>query len=294
MPIKLLLVLMQAILLVLAVLCFPLAAQEFPTRKYVDSLENPLGGFWPNSAAKGKNSSLRATVAALRIYKYEGKALPNFVKHRDFMLSCWHENDSGFADFPEGPTDVILTAVGLMGACDGAFLNDHKRTLGKKYLLEKSQSFEEIRMASAFLAEEPLDAKLAASWQKTILPRANKDGTYGSGFSKPRDSASAWVTLLRLQFPLKNDGQLGKDFRMKDGGFGSESSDRSDLETAYRVSRYFYMVKDREMLRNTLGFIEACKNEDGGYGPRPGEKSSLGSTYHAISIKKWADPLFQK
>ena len=294
MPIKSFLFLMQSLVLVLAVLCLPLAAQELPSLKYVDSLENPLGGYWPNLAAKGKNSSLRATVAALRVYKYEGKALPNFVKHRDFMLSCWHEKDLGFADFPGGPTDVILTSVGLMGARDGAFLNDDKRTVGKKYLVEKAQSFEEIRMASAFLADEPLDAKLAASWQKTILPRANKDGTYGSGFSKPRDSASAWVTLLRLQFPLKNDDQLGKDFRMKDGGFGSESSDRSDLETAYRVSRYFHMVKDKEMLRSTLGFIEACQNEDGGYGPRPGEKSSLGSTYHAIIIKKWADSLIHK
>ena len=100
MPIKSFLFLMQTIVLVLAVLCLPLAAQELPSLKYVDSLENPLGGYWPNLAAKGKNSSLRATVAALRVYKYEGKALPNFVKHRDFMLSCWHEKDLGFADFP--------------------------------------------------------------------------------------------------------------------------------------------------------------------------------------------------
>lgn len=291
MLIKSLTFLMQSLLIVLWGLSPFLVAQESATLKYVDSLENPLGGYWPNLAAKGKNSSLRATVTALRVYKYEGKALPNFVKHRDFMLSCWHEKDLGFADFPGGPTDVILTSVGLMGARDGAFLNDDKRTLGKKYLIEKAQSFEEIRMASAFMADEPLDANLAASWQKTILPRANKDGTYGSGFSKPRDSASAWVTLLRLQFPLKIDDELGKEFRMKDGGFGSESSDRSDLETAYRVSRYFHMVKNKEMLHNTLNFIEACKNEDGGYGPRPKEKSSLGSTYHAIIIKRWADPL---
>jgi len=285
---------MRSTLLFLAVLCLPLAAQELSALKFVDSLENPSGGYWPNLEAKGKSSSLRATVAALRVYKYEGKALPNFEKHRDFMISCWHEKKSSFADFPGGPTDVILTAVGLMGARDGAFLNDEKRTLGKKYLIDKAQSFEEIRMASAFLADESQDPKVSASWQKTILLRANKDGTFGSGFSKPRDSASAWVTLLRLQLPLKYDDQMVVDFRMKDGGFGSESSDRSDTETAYRVSRYFYMVKDHKMLRNTLGFIEACRNDDGGYGPRPGEKSSLGSTYHASIIKKWADPLFQK
>jgi hypothetical protein len=287
-------VFMQSTWLVLAGFCFPLAAQELSALKFVDSLENPLGGYWPNLGAKGKSSSLRSTVAALRVYKYEGKALPNFEKHRDFMLSCWHEKDSGFADFPGGPTDVILAAVGLMGARDGAFLNDEKRTLGTKYLVEKAKIFEEIRMASAFLADEPYDKKVAESWQKTILTRANKDGTFGSGFSKPRDSASAWVTLLRLQFPLKNDELFSKHFRMKDGGFGSESSDRSDLETAYRVSRYFHMIKNQKMLRETLGFIETCRNEDGGYGPRPGEKSALGSTYHAIIIKKWADPRFQK
>ncbi len=288
------LVFVHPIILVLLIFCFPIGAQELSSLKYVDSLENPSGGYWANLGAKGKSSSLRATVAALRVYKYEGKALPNFEKHCDFVLSCWNEKDKGFADFPGGPTDAILTAVGLMGARDGAFLTDEKRTSGRKYLVEKTRSFEEIRMASAFLADEPHDAKIAASWQKTILSRANKDGTFGSGFSKPRDSASAWVTLLRLQFPLKYDSQLAKDFRMKDGGFGSENSDQSDLETAYRVSRYFHMVKDQKMLRNTLGFIETCKNEDGGYGPRPGEKSSLGSTYHAIIIKKWADPLFQK
>lgn len=285
---------MQSALLFLAVLCFPLAAQELSALKFVDSLENPSGGYWPNAEAKGKGSSLRATVAALRVYKYEGKSLPNFEKHREFVISCWHEKDSGFADFPGGPTDVILTAVGLMGARDGAFLTDEKRTLGKKYLVEKAKNFEEIRMASAFIADELQDPKVAESWQKTILSRANKDGTFGSGFSKPRDSASAWVTLLRLQFPMKYDEQLVKDFRMNDGGFGSESSDQSDTETAYRVSRYFYMVKDQKMLRNTLGFIEACRNEDGGYGLRPGGKSSLGSTYHAIIIKKWADPQLQK
>lgn len=291
---KLLVLFMQFAVLFLAVLCFPLAAQELSALKFVDSLENPSGGYWPSSEAKGKSSSLRSTVAALRVYKYEGKSLPNFEKHRAFMISCWHEKDSGFADFPGGPTDVILTAVGLMGARDGAFLTDEKRTLGKKYLVEKAKSFEEIRMASAFIADEPQDPKVAAAWQKTILSRANKDGTFGSGFSKPRDTASAWVTLLRLQFPLKYDEQLVKDFRMNDGGFGSESSDRSDMETAYRVSRYFHMVKDQKMLRNTLGFIEACRNEDGGYGTRPGEKSSLGSTYHGIIIKKWADSQLQK
>ena len=294
MVMKSLAVFMQSTLFVLAVFCFPLTAQELSALKFVDSLENPLGGYWPNLAAKGKSSSLRATVAALRVYKYEGKTLPNFDKHRDFMLSCWHEKDAGFADFPGGTTDVILTAVGLMGARDGAFLNEEKRTLGTKYLVSNAKNFEEIRMASAFLADEPYDAKVAESWQKTILTRANKDGTFGSGFSKPRDSASAWVTLLRLQFSLKNYELLSKDFRMKDGGFGSESSDQSDLETGYRVSRYFHMIKNQKMLRETLGFIETCRNEDGGYGPRPGEKSSLGSTYHAIIIKKWADQRIQK
>lgn len=291
---NLLAVFMQFTLLVSAVFCFPLAAQELSALKFVDSLENPLGGYWPNLATRGKSSSLRATVAALRVYKYEGKALPNFEKHRDFMLSCWHEKDSGFSDFPGGPTDVILAAVGLMGARDGAFLNNEKRTLGTRYLVDNAKNFEEIRMASAFLADEPYDAKVAESWQKTILARANKDGTFGSGFSKPRDSASAWVTLLRLQFSLKNYELLSKDFRMKDGGFGSESSDRSDLETAYRVSRYFHMIQNQKMMRDTIGFIETCRNEDGGYGPRPGEKSSLGSTYQAVIIKKWADLRFQK
>lgn len=285
---------MQYTLLFPAVLCFSLAAQELSVLKFVDLLENPSGGYWPSFEAKGKGSSLRATVAALRVYNYEGKQLPNFEKHRAFMISCWHEKDSGFADFPGGPTDVILTAVGLMGARDGAFLSDEKRTLGNKYLLEKAKTFEEIRMASAFIADEPQDPKVTVFWQKTILSRANEDGTFGSGFSKPRDTSSAWVTLLRLQFPVKYDEQLVKDFRKNDGGFGSETSDRSDMETAYRVSRYFHMVKDQKMLRNTLGFIAACKNEDGGYGPSPGEKSSLGSTYHAIIIKKWADPQLQK
>lgn len=284
----------RSTLLFLAVFCFPLNAQEVSALKFVDSLENPSGGYWPNLEAKGKSSSLRASVAALRIYKYQGKALPNFEKHRDFIISCWHEKKSSFADFPGGTTDVILTSVGLMGARDGAFLNDEMRSLGKKYLIDQAQSFEEIHMASAFLADEPQDPKVATSWQKTILSRANKDGTFGSGFSKPRDSASAWVTLLRLQFPLKYDDQMIADFRAKDGGFGSESSEQSDTETAYRVSRYFYMMKDYKMLNNTLGFIEACKNGDGGYGPKRGEKSSLGSTYHAIIIKKWADALFPK
>lgn len=271
-----------------------LNAEGISSLQYVNSLENPNGGFWPNFSNKGAKSSLRATVSALRVYKYEGVKMTNYEKHQKFISSCWDSKIQGFADYPGGPVDVILTAVGLMGARDGGFLDDKTRFEGRKYLVENSKSFEEIRMASAYLADESPSPEVASAWQKIIESKVNKDGTYGAGFSKARDSASAWVTLLRLQIPIKYDWMLIGDFRKKDGGFGSAVSESSDLETAYRVCRYFYMVKDKEMLRGTLGFVERCKNDDGGFASKPGEKSSLSSTYHATIIKNWADSLNQK
>ncbi len=276
-------------LLFLVFFSFSAYEQESPTLKYVESLENPDGGYWPNESLKGKNSSLRATVSALRIYKYSGMILPNLQKHREFVISCWNQKEQGFADFPGEIVNVVNTAVGLMGARDGDFLKEAMRTSGKKYLLEHSKSFEDIRIACAFLGEETYDEKLALPWIKIIQNNINRDGTFGNGFGKARESASVWVTLLRLQAHFKHDANLVKDFRTKDGGFGSSGSQQSDLETAYRVCRYFYMVKDVRILKDTQNFIESCRNTDGGYGPKPGEKSALSSTYQAVIIKKWAN-----
>lgn len=286
---KLAVVLLSKMMVFLVLGSFSLIAQELSVVKYVELLENPKGGYWPAESSKGKNSSLRATVSALRIYKYSGKILPNFQKHREFMISCWNSKEQGFADFPGGMVNVVNTSVGLMGARDGGFLDEAKRAGGKKYLLDHSKSFEDIRIAAAFLGEEAYDEKIALPWLKIIQTNKNNDGTFGQGFSKPRDSASVWVTMLRLQSPHKHNANLVKDFRMKDGGFGSSGAEQSDLETAYRVCRYFYMVKDANTLKDTLKFIESCRNTDGGYSPRPGEKSAIGATYHAVIINKWAN-----
>ena len=75
-----------------------------------------------------------------------------------------------------------------------------------------------------------------------------------------------------------------------DGGFGKDRTGNSDLETTYRVARCYHMLIGAltgERKQRLLGFIDKCRNEDGGYGVAPGQPSSVAATYNAAIIRHW-------
>ena len=46
--------------------------------------------------------------------------------------------------------------------------------------------------------------------------------------------------------------------------------------------------KDINSLRK---FIESHRNKDGGYGTKPGDKSSAGGVYYSVIVSKWLDEM---
>jgi hypothetical protein len=57
------------------------------------------------------------------------------------------------------------------------------------------------------------------------------------------------------------------------------------------VMRAFYMLKEKPDLARLRGFVEHCRNADGGYGVTPGTPSSVTGTYYASIIQHWSDEL---
>src|SRR5438270_10251145 len=83
--------------------------QKKATLAYVQKLQNKDGGFSP--AAGMDQSSLRATNAALRIFKYFGGELADKTVCSKFVDRCFDKASGGFADAPSGKPDVATTAV---------------------------------------------------------------------------------------------------------------------------------------------------------------------------------------
>src|SRR5205823_2401078 len=76
----------------------------------------------------------------------------------------------------------------------------------------------------------------------------------------------------------------------KDGGFGKDDSHASDLETTYRVTRCYHMLKSQPRHAEAMRqFVAKCRNSDGGYGVQPGKPSTVSSTYFAGIILHWLD-----
>ena len=110
-----------------------------------------------------------------------------------------------------------------------------------KYLSENAKSFEDIRIAAAGYEAIKTVAPKTNIWTTDLLKLKNQDGTFGKDLAIPRETASAVVTMLRLDakpamlggyIKILNDGQR------QNGGWGKGDSEiASDLETTYRVMR---------------------------------------------------------
>ena len=263
--------------------------QKKATLDYLIRLQTREGGFRPDAAAK--QPGLRATTAALRAIKYFGGTTPNAGACARFVGSCFDCDTGGLTDRPGGEKpDVFSTAVGVMAVAELKMPAKKFAGPATEYLGKNARDFEDVRIAAAGLEAIKTRPPQADEWLKKLAARRNKDGTYGAGDGKARDTGGAVVAVLRLGGKVEARAAVLaalKAGQRADGGFGKVGAKGSDLETTYRVLRAFHMLGDRPDAAKLRGFLAKCRNADGGYGVAPGQKSSAGSTYFAGVILHW-------
>jgi prenyltransferase beta subunit len=264
------------------------ADQKKAAVAYVQKLQNRDGGFSP--AAGVEKSSLRATSSALRAMKYFDGKLTDTTMCAKFVESCFDKAAGGFADAPGGKPDVTTTAVGLMAVVELKMPRDPYETACVKYLSENAKTFDEIRIAVAGLEAVEKKSPQTEAWVEAVKKTGNNDGTFGKGDGLARDTGGATVALLRLGAKPEGKDSVLKTLnagQRKDGGFGKADAKASDLESSYRVMRCYHMLKAKPDADKMAAFVANCRNDDGGYGVAPGEKSSASGTYYASIITHW-------
>jgi hypothetical protein len=267
--------------------------QKKATIAYVRGLRQKDGGFAP--AAGIDKSSLRATSAAASALKYFGDRGPAATPAAPFIARCFDKESGGFADQPGGKADAPTTAIGLIALATYS-MQIRPYQGAAKYLDDHVKGFEQIRIAAAgFEAIRRRPAK-ADEWLKEIATLRNPDGTYGKGDGKARATGGAVVAVLRLGGKVPHPDAILKSLdagQRADGAWGKEGAKGSDLESSYRVMRAYHMLQTgpaRPAHADRLrAFLARCRNEDGGYGVAPGQKSSVSGTYFAATILHWLE-----
>jgi len=256
------------------------------TSAYVAALQNPDGGF---AAKAGGPSSLGTTSSAVRILKNTGGSIPDVLACIKYVKSCFDEPAGGFAPTPGGKPDVATTASGLMAAVELKVADEAMVDGALEFFAENAKTFEEVRITVAGLEAVQARSSEFERWASEILKDRNDDGTFGKGEGRARETGGKAVALLRLKVKLtKRDAVAAflKSAQRPDGGW-SKGEGESDLETTYRVMRFFYMTKESPDLDKLSAFVARCRHSDGGYGPQPGADASLPGTYFATTVLRW-------
>jgi hypothetical protein len=255
---------------------------------YLQKLQQKDGGFAP--AAGQAKSSLGATSSAIRALKYFGGEIPDRSACEGFVKSCFDKASGGFADTPGGKPDVRLTAVGVMAVVELKLPRDDYEAAAIKYLGDNAKTFDDVRIAAAGMEALAKKSPQADAWLEQVNKMRNADGTFGKDDGLARDTGGAVVVLLRLGTKLENTEAVLKTLKAgqrKDGGFGKADTDKSDLESSYRVMRAFHMLKAKPDAERLAVFVDRCRNDDGGYGVAPGQPSTVAGTYYAGIITHW-------
>lgn len=280
--------LLSTTLLAAAVLAAPPTTEErAATVRYLTSLQNMDGGFRA-AAAEGKSELKNMPAATRGIHHFGGEVahrrrVAQFVMgHYDAASGSFHEADT--------PADVRTTAMGLMTLAEvKAPLTEQGPTI-VRYLEQNAKGVPDIYIAEAALDAAGLRPADPKPWLAAFDATHNPDGSYGKNVS---DTARAVCTYLRLKQPLPDRAGAVRALRAAqnaDGGFAASGS-TSDLTTCYPVMRAFSMLKEKPDLARVRGFVEKCRNADGGYGVTPGAPSSVSGTYYAGIIQHWAGDL---
>ena len=265
------------------------ADEKKATITYLQSLQSAEGGF--RASARATQPSLRGTSASLRALRYFGGEAKDIVSCKKFVLACHDKKTGGFANQPGGKPDTILTAVGLMALVELKIPMAPYEKSAIAFMAENARQFEDVRMAAAGLETVGKQSDKNKEWLARLGRMRNADGTYGKGKGLARETGSVVAAVLRLGGKVKEPEAIVKALDAKqrtDGGFGRADADGSDLETSYRVTRTYHMLKARPSRSDDLrAFIARCRNRDGGYGVSPGAPSSAGGTYFAAIILHW-------
>jgi hypothetical protein len=277
----------------------PLVAQprvtDSATVSYLHQRRNVDGGYAPTQPPSDKplGSSLRATTSAIRAFKYLGGQPDRLADTARFVDRCYDKATGGFGDVPDQPPTVFSTAVGVMTAVELKLPPESYRDGAVKFLSDRSNSMEEIRVAAAAFEALQLRPPTADRWLRQIATTRSPDGTCGADSGGARATGGTAALILRLGGAIEHRDAVLRAMRAgqrPDGGFGTAERPDSDLESTYRVMRAFAMMKelprDPPKLR---AFIAKCHAETGGYGERVGEPPTVAGTYFAAIILHWLD-----
>jgi prenyltransferase beta subunit len=291
-------------LIAAVVLLVPVAAlsaqtpeQKRTTVKFLQDLQVGDGGFVPapidSRLDQNPHGSLRATSSALRALNYFGGMAKEKAAAANFVKSCWDSQSGSFMDAPGGKGDVFTTAIGLMAVQELRLPMDSYRNAAVAYMGEHANGFEEYRIAAAGMEAAGKISPVAERWLGTLKAKANSDGSFGNGTETARATGGTVVAILRLGGTAMNPKELIAILdrgQSSDGGFLKDGNDSSDLDSSYRVTRCYHMLKAKPARAEALReFIAKCRNSDGGYGLQPGKPSQVGPTYNAGSILHWLD-----
>jgi prenyltransferase beta subunit len=285
----------------LTAIAAPLRGQTADEKKatiaYLRDLQSADGGFLPATPDpnldRAPRSSVRATSSAIRALKYFGGEPLDKAGCAKFVASCFDKESGGFTDLVGGKPDVTSTAVGLMAVVELKMPADAYVDPAVKYLTANAKSFDDIRIAAAGLEAVGKRPKVVEDWLAQVAKLANPDGTFGKGDGTAPETGSAVVVQLRLSGELANKANVLRALKAgqrQDGAFGKDGTDKSDLESSYRIMRALMMLKEKSTDVEALkGFIAKCRNRDGGYGVAPGQPSTVSATYFASIILHWLE-----
>ena len=243
---------------------------------FLHTLQTPSGGFVTIQPPKGSEAqpSLRTTRTAIKTFRLLGGELANREAVIRYLHACYDPKSGGFSDRPGAKPDAISTAVGLMICCELKLPVEPYLEAGLKFITDKTEGFEQIRMVAPALEQLGTRVPQADQWLKAIDRVRNPDGSYGRGPGKARTTALYVMTQFRLGGkPASKEAVLKvlREGQRADGGFGGDAPGGSDLEACYRIVRVLAYLDARPVRPETLRtFIAACRNPDGGYGERPG------------------------
>lgn len=249
------------------------------------------GGF---ASDPGGLTSLGTTTASIRVLHYTGSSIPDVLACIDYVRSCFDPESGGFSKVPGGTPDAATTASGLMALGELRVTDPELIDSAIAYLSEHSENFPEVRIAVAGMEAVGRQSPKFPDWSTSILENRNESGTWGSGSGLAYETGGTAAALLRMGVEFDHTEAVARailEGQRNDGGW-SQDEGPSDLSDTYRVMRAAYMMGVSPDLDALRLFVSQCRREDGGYAPEPGpDKSTIGATYMATILLRWADLL---
>jgi len=259
--------------------------QRVATLRYIAGFQNPDGGF---ASTAGGPSGLGSTNASLRTFRYLGNKAPALDLVERFVRSCYKPEAGAYSDRPDAEPSVRATAMGVMCMAElqKGFGDEEDKI--RAYLGANAKEQGDIYIAAAALYAAALKMPKGVNWSETYQQLRREDGSYGPTIA---DTSRAVVSLLRLGKSPRDRKQtlaLMQAAQRSDGGFGDP---QSDLASIYPTMRAFWMMKEAPDLQRLGEFIDACRNEDGGYGNTADAPSTVSHTYYAAISMHFARDL---